>query len=102
MFMDKLLSTGGIIMAFGFVTLASYSAVQTVRVNNLTATNQEYSKKIVALESAQLLTEQLRKANADLTAELSALQEELKGQVGYETPLPSGIADVLRRVQSGD
>lgn len=95
-------NAGRTVLVLSLVSLAGYSAIQTVRANNLSATNLEYSKKIVALEQAQLLTEELRKANAALTAELSELQGQLKGQVGYETPLPSGIADVLKRVQSGN
>lgn len=102
MIFKGLATTGRVVLTLSVVSLAGYAAVQTVRINKLSATNREYSQKIVDLEAAQVLTEQLRKANADLTAELSTLRTQLKGQAGYDTPLPIGIADVLKRVQSGD
>ena len=100
MIFKSLVNAGRVALTLSVISLAGYAAVQTVRSNNLAATNREYSQKIVDLEAAQVLTEELRKANADLTAELSTLRTQLKGQAGYDTPLPSGIADVLKRVQS--
>lgn len=102
MIFKSLANAGRVALTLSVISLAGYAAVQTVRSNNLAATNREYSQKIVDLEAAQVLTEELRKANADLTAELSILQTQLKGQAGYDTPLPTGIADVLKRVQSGE
>ena len=102
MIFKGLANAGRVALTLSVISLAGYAAVQTVRSNNLAATNREYSQKIVDLEAAQVLTEELRKANADLTAELSTLRTQLKGQAGYDTPLPTGIADVLKRVQSGD
>lgn len=101
MIFKGLANAGRVALTLSVISLAGYAAVQTVRSNNLAATNQEYSQKIVDLEAAQVLTEELQKANAVLTAELSTLRTQLKGQTGYDTPLPSGIADVLGRVQSG-
>ena len=102
MIFKGLANAGRVALTLSVISLAGYAAMQTVRSSNLAATNWEYSQKIVDLEAAQVLTEELRKANADLTAELSTLRTQLKGQAGYDTPLPTGIADVLKRVQSGD
>lgn len=90
--------------SFGLVLtilgLWGFSYYQTQRVKSLQATNWEYSQKIVDLEAAQELTEKLREDNDKLTAELLNIQTQLKGADGYDTPLPSSIADVLRSVQS--
>jgi cell shape-determining protein MreC len=92
-------NAGRAVIVLSFISLAGYSALQTVKVNNLSATNVELYQKIADLEAAQVLTEKLMKDNAALTTELNALQGELKGEVGYDTPLPNGISDVLKRVQ---
>lgn len=96
-----LANAGRVALTLSAISLASYAAYQTIRSNELSAINREYSQKIVDLEAAQVLTEELREANANLTAELNTLRTQLKGQAGYDTPLPTGIADVLKRVQSG-
>ncbi len=99
---------GKLKMYFGFglvltiLGLWGFSYYQTQRVKSLQATNLEYSQKIVDLEAAQELTEKLQEDNAKLTAELHNIQNQLKGADGYDTPLPTGIADVLKRVQSNN
>ena len=101
-FLYSIQNWGVIILTFLLITSVGSVGYLKIRNNSLNATNQEYSQKIEDLKAAQELTEKLRKDNATLTAELNSIQTRLKGAAGYDTPLPTGIADVLKRVQSAE
>lgn len=80
--------------------LGLFSTIQTIRLQHQIDISREYSAKIARLDRANLLTNDLRQANAELIQERDDLLELIRNAESANQVLPDDIRDIVNRMQS--
>ena len=81
--------------------LILFAGIQTIRVNNLVDHNKKLKADMSNMLAAQVLTDQLRKANSILNKDQDDISGELRTVQGYVDPLSPDVIRVLDRLHTG-
>lgn len=73
---------------------------QSIRANYLADRNVALQADIKNIRAAQALTDQLRKANANLNRDQDNISEDLRDATGYSDPLSPDVVRVLDRLRN--